>query len=199
MLEIYSSVAIVFYYMSISMRLPICLSKPKSEIPDSRKMIACYAVPLNASTKPQINRTIHIIVTQSYPIAKGQIPRLKTTIPSSPPLSQNSFSNVCALTDCLCGNAPRANGKATKLVVKISPRFVGRTKRGFRFSHSIFCNCTSATAGMTITGELFKTRLKAVSLTARVAAFLLFPRLGTSDSDLLSAAKRALSTSESTG
>ena len=48
-------------------------------------------------------------------------------------------------------------------------------------------------------GELFRTLLRAVSETASVAAFLLFPRDGIDDSDLPSSASLALSDSERTG
>jgi len=48
-------------------------------------------------------------------------------------------------------------------------------------------------------GVLLNTRLKAVSPTANVAAFLDLPSEGTEDSDLPSAASFSLSDSDSTG
>lgn len=48
-------------------------------------------------------------------------------------------------------------------------------------------------------GELFRTRLRAVSETARVAAFLLLPSDSTDDSDFPPSASLALSDSERTG
>ena len=59
------------------------------------------------------------------------------------------------------------------------PKFTGRTILGLLLSHCARCNRTKAKAGMAITGVEFSTLLKAVSPTASVAAFLLFPRLGT--------------------
>ena len=126
------------------------------------------------------------------------MPLLNTTFPFSPPLSQNSFSRLEASTLCLCGNAARAKGSANRLVVRIRPRLTGRVSLGFFFSHSCFCNRTKIRGGMTMIGELFNTLLRAVSETARVAAFLLLPKDGTEDSDLPSSASLALSDSERT-
>ena len=57
------------------------------------------------------------------------------------------------------------------------PKLTGSVSRGLLISHSVLCNLTNANAGIAITGVELNTRLNAVSPTARVAAFLLFPRL----------------------
>lgn len=60
------------------------------------------------------------------------------------------------------------------------PRFSGSVNRGLLFNHSVLCILTSTSAGSTMIGVELKIRLSAVSPTANVAAFLLFPRLCTS-------------------
>lgn len=57
------------------------------------------------------------------------------------------------------------------------PRFTGSVILGLFFSHSVLCNRTRTKGGSTMIGVEFRTLLKAVSPTANVAAFLLFPRL----------------------
>ena len=127
------------------------------------------------------------------------IPLLKTTFPPSPPLPQNSSSNVDASTLWRWGKAARARGKANRLVPRMRPRLIGSVSLGFLMRNCFFCNLTKIKAGITIIGELFKTRLIAVSETAIVAAFLLLPNEATSDSDLPSAASFTLSDSDRTG
>ena len=51
---------------------------------------------------------------------------------------------------------------------------------GLLLSHWVCCSRTRTKGGSTMIGVAFNTRLKAVSPTAIIAAFLLFPRLGTS-------------------
>ena len=60
------------------------------------------------------------------------------------------------------------------------PKLTGSVSCGLLISHSVLCNLTNTNAGTAITGVEFNTRLNAVSPTASVAAFLLFPRLCTS-------------------
>ena len=50
-----------------------------------------------------------------------QIPRLNSTFPSLPPLSQNCSSRDCAKTACLWGKAAKARGRAKMEVPRISP------------------------------------------------------------------------------
>lgn len=109
------------------------------------------------------------------------IPRLNSTFPSLPPLSQNCSSRDFAETACLWGKAAKARGSAKMEVVSISPRFTGSVILGLRFSHSVCCNRTRTKGGSTIIGVELSTLLSAVSPTASVAAFLLFPRLCTCD------------------
>lgn len=59
------------------------------------------------------------------------------------------------------------------------PRFTGSVILGLRFNHSVRCNRTKTKGGSAITGVELSTLLSAVSPTASVAAFLLFPRLCT--------------------
>lgn len=54
----------------------------------------------------------------------------------------------------------------------------GNTALGLFLSHCVCCSRTRSKAGITITGVELSTRLRAVSPTASVAAFLLFPKLG---------------------
>ena len=60
------------------------------------------------------------------------------------------------------------------------PKLTGKTIRGRRFNHFVSCSLTKIKGGTTIIGVEFNTLLNAVSDTANVAAFLLFPRLNTS-------------------
>jgi hypothetical protein len=149
----------------------------------------CWTLTPNCSTS---NQRIHSCNL-------NQMPLLNTTLPASPPFSQKSSSRLNASTLCRCGNAAKANGKAKRLVPKIKPKLIGNVSLGFFFSHSCFCSRTSIKGGITIIGELFKTLLRAVSETASVAAFLLFPKEATEDSDFPSSASLALSDSERTG
>ena len=129
-------------------------------------------------------------------VCRLYIPLLNSTFPSLPPLLQNSSSRLCARTACLWGNAAKARGSAKTDVVRIRPtatinisqetkqapaqhlpRFTGRVNLGLALSHSIRCNLTKIKGGIAITGVEFSTRLSAVSPTASVAAFRLFPRL----------------------
>ena len=50
-----------------------------------------------------------------------QIPRLNSTFPSLPPLSQNCSSRDCAKTACLWGKAAKARGRAKMEVPRINP------------------------------------------------------------------------------
>ena len=50
-----------------------------------------------------------------------QIPRLNSTFPSLPPLSQNCSSRDCAETACLWGKAAKARGRAKIEVPRINP------------------------------------------------------------------------------
>ena len=125
------------------------------------------------------------------------MPLLNSTFPSLPPLSQNCFSRDIADTACFWGKAARARGRAKIEVVRIKPasvlvigfygkqccipRFTGSVILGLRFSHSVCCNRTRTRGGSTIIGVELSTLLSAVSPTASVAAFLLFPRLCTWD------------------
>ena len=128
----------------------------------------------------------------------GYIPRLNSTLPSFPPLSQNCSSRKVADTACLWGNAAKARGSAKTEVVRIrpasvlvtmvspgrqsyEPRFTGRVNFGLCLSHSACCSRTRTKGGSTIIGVELSTLLSAVSPTASVAAFLLFPRLCTCD------------------
>lgn len=52
------------------------------------------------------------------------IPRLNSTFPSLPPLSQNCSSREFAGTACLCGKAAKARGRAKMEVVRIKPTSV---------------------------------------------------------------------------
>ena len=52
------------------------------------------------------------------------IPRLNSTFPSLPPLSQNCSSRDFARTACLCGKAAKASGRAKMEVVRIRPAAV---------------------------------------------------------------------------
>lgn len=52
------------------------------------------------------------------------IPRLNSTIPSSPALSQNSDSKELAATAWRWGKAARARGRAKMDVVRIKPIFL---------------------------------------------------------------------------
>ena len=61
------------------------------------------------------------------------------------------------------------------------PRFTGSVILGLCLSHSVCCNRTRIKGGSTIMGVELSTLLSAVSPTASVAAFLLFPRLCTCD------------------
>lgn len=61
------------------------------------------------------------------------------------------------------------------------PRLTGSVTPGLLFIHSVRCNRTRIKGGSAMTGVELRTRLKAVSPTANVAAFLLFPRLCTCD------------------
>lgn len=61
------------------------------------------------------------------------------------------------------------------------PKFAGSVILGLRFSHSVCCNRTRIKGGSTMIGVELSTLLSAVSPTASVAAFLLFPRLCTCD------------------
>lgn len=126
------------------------------------------------------------------------IPRLNSILPSRPPLSQNRSSKDFADTACLWGKAAKASGRAKIEVVRIrpasvsvtaslrgqqdcEPRFTGRVILGLCLSHSVCCRRTRIKGGRTIIGVELSTRLNAVSPTANVAAFLLFPRLGACD------------------
>ncbi len=126
------------------------------------------------------------------------IPRLNSTFPSRPPLSQNCSSREFADTACLWGKAANARGRAKMEVVRIRPasvsvmflfigqwccipRFTGSVILGLWLSHFVCCNRTRTNGGSTIIGVELSTRLSAVSPTASVAAFLLFPRLCTCD------------------
>lgn len=60
------------------------------------------------------------------------------------------------------------------------PRLMGNTSLGRCFNHSVRCNRTRIRGGKIIFGVAFSTRDSAVSPTANVAAFLLFPNLFTS-------------------
>lgn len=132
-----------------------------------------------------------------YKASPAHIPRLNSTFPSFPPLSQNCSSNDFTCTACLWGKAARARGKAKMDVVKINPssmsvrvlpqviryipKFTGNTILGLLFNHRVSCNRTKIKGGNTMIGVELSTLLNAVSPTANVAAFLLFPRLCTSD------------------
>ena len=83
--------------------------------------------------------------------------------------------------------------------MSISPKLTGKVSLGFLLSHSCFWSRTRIRGGMTMMGELFKTLLRAVSDTARVAAFLLLPKDATEDSDFPSSASLALAESDRTG
>ena len=61
------------------------------------------------------------------------------------------------------------------------PRFIGSVILGRCLNHSVCCRRTRINGGSTIIGVELSTRLNAVSPTASVAAFLLFPRLCNSD------------------
>ena len=61
------------------------------------------------------------------------------------------------------------------------PRFTGSVILGLCLSHSVCCRRTNAKGGRTMMGVELRTLLSAVSPTASVAAFLLFPRLCTCD------------------
>ena len=128
----------------------------------------------------------------------GYIPRLNSTLPSLPPLSQNCSSSKFADTACLCGKAAKARGSAKMDVVRIRPdfllvktlypsrkccipKFTGSVNFGLCLSHSVCCSRTRTKGGSTIIGVELSTLLRAVSPTAIVAAFLLFPRLCTCD------------------
>lgn len=52
------------------------------------------------------------------------IPRLNSTFPSLPPLSQNCSSREFAETACRCGKAAKARGRAKMEVVRIRPACV---------------------------------------------------------------------------
>lgn len=68
--------------------------------------------------------------------------------------------------------------------------------RGLLLNQSVCCSRTRINGGSTIIGVAFSTRLKAVSPTANVAAFLLFPKLSIS---LPSSSLCAFSSSLKTG
>ena len=61
------------------------------------------------------------------------------------------------------------------------PRLTGNTILGLCFSQFVLCNRTSTKGGNTMIGVEFSTLLNAVSPTANVAAFLLFPKLWACD------------------
>ena len=130
----------------------------------------------------------------NFRVQRFYIPRLNSTLPSFPPRLQNSGSRDCAETACLCGKAANARGRAKSDVVKIKPlqccqhrpvdarakhipRFTGSIILGLCFSHSFLCNLININGGIAMTGVEFSTRLRAVSPTASVAAFLLLPKL----------------------
>ena len=62
------------------------------------------------------------------------MPLLNSTLPSLPPFSQNSSSNVLASKACLCGNAARARGKAKIDVVRIRP-IISQLQSSFYFGY----------------------------------------------------------------
>ena len=61
------------------------------------------------------------------------------------------------------------------------PKFTGSVILGLCLSHCVRCNRTRIRGGSTMIGVELSTLLRAVSPTAIVAAFLLFPRLCTCD------------------
>lgn len=65
------------------------------------------------------------------------------------------------------------------LVAKMRARLTGVTAQGLDINQRFCCSLTKIRAGRTITGVELSTLLTAVSPTAIVAAFRLFPRLST--------------------
>ena len=73
----------------------------------------------------------YVQIWSTYPYVHGiddemalHIPRLNSTFPSLPPLSQNCSSRDFAETACLCGKAAKARGRAKIEVVRIKPASV---------------------------------------------------------------------------
>lgn len=66
------------------------------------------------------------------------MPLLNSTLPSSPPLSQNASSNLRASRACRCGKAAKARGKAKIEVVRISPTIdqLWQTPKTISFGHT---------------------------------------------------------------
>jgi hypothetical protein len=113
-------------------------------------------------------------------------PRLNQTysilFPSFDSRSWNSGSNVDTCTLCRCGNAPIANGKATKLTPRINAKLTGSTILGRLFNQFVCCNLYNKSGGIAITGVAFNARDAAVSETANNPAFLELPRIVPSSS-----------------
>ena len=99
--------------------------------------------------------------------------------------SRSSISNLRNSVNCTLNST-----------VNTIPRLTGRVMRGLLLSQSVCCSRTKIKGGSTMIGVALNTRLNAVSPTANVAAFLLFPKLCTS---LPSRSFWAFSSSVSTG
>ncbi len=106
-----------------------------------------------------------------------QIPLLNSTSASAVPnMSTKRASNLRTGILCLCGNAASASGKAKMLVVRIRPRFTGRTRWGRLRNQVRCCNRTRMRGGSTMIGVALRTREMAVWVTAWTAAVRDLPR-----------------------